>query len=101
MGGRYQVELRVGRQEDGLWRVEVPGLQGCWVDAPTLSQAIGDIQEGIAMALDEYEEKGWKLPESVAPLAGEPTSAVVPVLIGEHTFTRSRASSSHGKQRPR
>ena len=94
--------LSIGRQEDGLWRVEVPGLHGCWVDAPTLAQAIADIQEGIAMVLDEYEQKGWELPDAVAPLKDEPTTAVVPVLVGEHSFVRSGPlRSSNAKQRVR
>jgi predicted RNase H-like HicB family nuclease len=53
MSGGYEVQLQIGRQEDGLWRVEAPGLQGCWVDAPTVEQAIADIQEVIAMAVDD------------------------------------------------
>jgi len=47
MADQYQAQLTVGRQEDGLWRVEVPGLHGCWVDAPTLAQAVAEIQEVI------------------------------------------------------
>ena len=101
MSGRYQVEIQIGRQEDGLWRVEVPGLHGCWVDAPTLAEAIADIQECIAMALDEYEEQGWDIPASVTPLAKEPESAVVPVLVREHSFSRPRPRAARVKQRAR
>ena len=91
MSGRYQVEIQIGKQEDGLWRVEVPGLHGCWVDAPTLAEAIADIQEGVAMALDEYEERGWDLPTSVASLGQAPMTATLPVLIHEHQFSRSKS----------
>jgi len=58
------------------------------VDAPELAQALSDIQEGIAMALDEYVEKGWSLPPSVTALSGEPSKAVLPVLLPEHQFVR-------------
>lgn len=98
MGGRYQVELRVGRQEDGLWRVEAPGLDGCWVDSSSLDEAISAIQEGIAMALDEYEERGWELPSSVTRLEQEPQRALLPILIGEHRFARRGSRLSRKKQ---
>lgn len=88
MSGRYQVEIQISRQEDGLWRVEVPGLHGCFVDAPTLAEAIADIQEVIAMAVDDSNEQGWTLPPSVEPLANEPERAVLPVLIQEYGFAR-------------
>jgi len=88
MSGRYQVELRIGKQEDGLWRVEVPDFHGVWVDAPTLNQALAEIQEVIAMAVDDYSEQGWELPSSVAILEAEPTRAVLPVIAAEHPFER-------------
>ena len=97
MSGRYQVEVQIGKQEDGLWRVEVPGLHGCWVDAPTLAQALAEIQEGAAMVLDEYEERGWDLPSSVAPLGQQPGTALLPVLINEHLFARAQSRAPRVK----
>ncbi len=84
MGTGYQAQVRIGRQEDGLWRVEVPDLHGCWVDAPTLAQALSEIQEVIAMVIDYSNEQGWPLPSSVAPLATEPVVAQLPVILSEH-----------------
>ena len=98
MSGRYQVEIAIGKQEDGLWRVEVPGLHGCWVDAPTLAEAIADIQEVIGMAVDDANEQGWALPGSVIALTGEPERAVLPVLISEQTFKRSKSRPARVKQ---
>jgi len=88
MSGRYQVELKIGKQEDGLWRVQVPDFHGVWVDAPTLNQATAEIQEVIAMAVDDYREQGWELPSSVSVLQAEPTTAVLPVIAAEHPFDR-------------
>lgn len=93
MTGRYEVQLQIARQEDGLWRVEVPGLSGCWVDAATLAQAIADIQEGVAMALDEYEERGWGLPSGVTRLDTEPQRATLPIVKGEHSFARPKPAN--------
>ena len=47
----YQVPIEISRQEDGLWRVSAPHLQGCWVDAQTL-------EEAIAMAID-IDKGAW------------------------------------------
>lgn len=88
MSGQYQVEVQIGRQEDGLWRVQVPDLTGCWVDAPTLEQALSELQAVIAMAVDDYEEHEWPLPASVKQLSEEPTEAVIPVVVGEHRIIR-------------
>lgn len=88
MSGQYEVKVQVGRQEDGLWRVDVPDLIGCWVDAPTLAQALNEMQAVIAMTLDHYEEEERPLPPSVKVLRGEPTKATIPVVIGEQRIIR-------------
>ena len=98
MSGRYEVEIQIGRQEDGLWRVEVPGLNGCWVDAPTLAQAIADIQEVIVMAVDVATEQGRDLPASVKLLADEPYRALLPVIVSEHPFTKPKPHSAQAKR---
>ena len=84
----YQVPLEISKQEDGLWRVEAPSLQGCWVDADTLEEALSDIQEVIAMAIDDYQEDGWTLPEEVIATDALPLRAVVPIVISEYKFRR-------------
>ncbi len=61
MNKQYQVKVTLGRQEDGLWRADVPSLPGCFVDAPTVAEAIADIQEVIAMALDDLNEQNVTL----------------------------------------
>ncbi len=84
----YQVPLEINIQEDGLYRVESPHLQGCWVDAPTIKQAMEGIQEVIAMTIDIYEEDAWPLPEQVIATDALPLKATVPVVINEHKFRR-------------
>ena len=91
----FNVQVELATQEDGLWRATVPGLQGCWVDAPTMEQAITDIQEAVAMYVDFLKERGEALPDSVQPEVGESFRATVPVDIGAYTFTRP------AKRRPR
>ena len=82
----FQVELAT--QEDGLWRASVPGLQGCWVDAPTMEQAITEIQEVVAMYVDFLEERGEALPDSLQPAPGDRFRAKIPIDVAAYTFTR-------------
>ena len=66
----YQVEVTLARQEDGLWRAEVPALPGCFVDSDTIEEAIQDIKEGIRLFVESYRKRGKPLPpelEAVAP----------------------------------
>jgi predicted RNase H-like HicB family nuclease len=90
MDSCYDVQVRIGRQEDGLWRVEVPGLAGCWVDAPTLAVALSEIQEVIAMTIDVIEEEGGKLPKTIRPRDVAPETASLPVIVREHHFSRPK-----------
>ena len=66
----YQVEVTLVRQEDGLWRAEVPVLPGCFVDSDTIEEAIQDIQEGIQLFIESFRSRGKPLPpelEAVTP----------------------------------
>ena len=83
---RYHVPIELSRQEDGLWRAESPHLKGCWVDAPTLADALTQIHEVIAMTLDVYEEEGWPIPKEVSASGTLPLRTTVPVAPGEVKF---------------
>jgi predicted RNase H-like HicB family nuclease len=100
MGTEYQVQVNIGRQEDGLWRVEVPDLHGCWVDAPTLAQTLSEIQEIIAMVISYANEQGWPLPSSVTPLTTEPGVAQLPIILSEHGLADKGSRSRRAKSLP-
>jgi predicted RNase H-like HicB family nuclease len=84
----YQVPLKIDKQEDGLWRVEAPSLQGCFVDAPTLADALHQIHEVIAMCLDLDQEEGRPLPPDVQMGETLPLRAVISVIPDEIEFYR-------------
>ena len=63
----YAVPVKISRQEDGLWRVECPAFQGCFVDDPDLSQALADVQDAIKMYIDLYRQRGKELPAEIDP----------------------------------
>lgn len=99
MGFMFLAQVRISKQEDGLWRLEVPDLQGCWVDAPTLKQGIAQVQEVLAMVVDVYQERGWPLPPTLEPCEDLPRTAILPVLVEEHPFRRIAAAQSSPRRR--
>jgi predicted RNase H-like HicB family nuclease len=84
----YHVEVKLSRQEDGLWRAQVPELQGCWVDAPTIAEALRDVQEVAAMFIDLLDEEGRPLPDSVKVVKSHPARATLVVIPQEHALKR-------------
>ena len=48
---KYQFEVRLQRQEDGLWRAEVTSLPGCFADAETVYKK----------DLEQHPHNGWAL----------------------------------------
>ena len=84
----YNVPVEISKQEDGLWRVEVPSLQGCFVDADTLEGALAEIHEAIAMMIDVRQEEGLPLPADIFSADALPIATTVPVCPSEHHFRR-------------
>ncbi|GEM_PF-1218477 len=84
----YKVQVEVSKQEDNLWRVEAPDLQGCFVDAETLEQAMAEIHEVIAMVVDIYLEDERQLPANVMLTNELPVKLSVLVSPGEHIIRR-------------
>ena len=90
----YSIEVKLSKQEDGLWRAEVPAMQGCFVDGPKLAEVLRDIQEVAAMSIDFELERGEVSP-AITPCVVEGITLRLPVIISEHSFRRV------GKARPR
>ena len=84
----YQVPLKIAKQEDGLWRIEDPSLPGCFVDEPTLAEALYQIHEVVAMFLDLNQEERRPLPEEVEVSRILPLYATLPVAPDEIEFYR-------------
>ncbi len=83
----FEIRVKCFRQEDGLWRAEAQGIHGCWVDAPTLHEALSQLQEVAAMLLDLAAEQ--EKPVSVSALdSNDVYEAVLPILPAEHKFKR-------------
>jgi predicted RNase H-like HicB family nuclease len=93
------VAVEVAKQEDGLWRALLPGIQGCWVDAPTMEQALHEIQNVIAMFIDVYREDARPLPPSVSQAPGEPYTAYLPIALDEQVFRKVPARRTKSMSR--
>ena len=92
----YSIEVRLSKQEDGLWRAEVPAMQGCFVDGPKLDEVLRDIQEVAAMFIDIELERGG-VSEAVKPCAVEGMTLRLPVIVSEHSFRRVGKARSRRK----
>jgi len=84
----YVFDVQLSKQEDGLWRAEVPSLQGCWVDAETIEKAIQGIQECAALSLDIVLEDGQPIPEGIRQNPKLPLKFSLPLVIEEHPMKR-------------
>jgi predicted RNase H-like HicB family nuclease len=94
----YELQVRIHRQEDGLWRAEVPGLPGCWVDAPTISQALSDIQGAAALFIDYYAELEEPLPASIKTTAPENFEARLLLCREDHVVKRPAKRARAGRR---
>ena len=82
----YQVPVKITKQEDGLWRIEAPDFPGCFVDEPTLAEALYQMQEVAAMFLDLIQEEGQPLPQEVKASGTVPLYTTIPVAPDEIEF---------------
>ncbi|MBI2326705.1 type II toxin-antitoxin system HicB family antitoxin [Candidatus Curtissbacteria bacterium] len=62
--------IEITTQEDGLYRVFCPEMQGCWVDSPTLEEALRDIQEVIKLSVRSRvkHQEPWPQRETTLPI---------------------------------
>ena len=92
----YSIEVKLSKQEDGLWRAEVPAMQGCFVDGPKLHEVLRDIQDVAAMFIDLQQERG-AVSEAAKPCAVEGITLRLPVIVSEHSFRRVGKARSRRK----
>lgn len=58
----WKARVEIKPWPEGGYIAEVPSLQGCWVVAPTVEQAIRDIYEVIEMSISSRLKRGEPLP---------------------------------------
>lgn len=80
----WKVKVEIKPWPDGGYIAEAPALQGCWVVAPTVAEAISDIYEVIEMSITSRLERDEPLPEGVQEVRPDPKGRVeldVPVAV--------------------
>ena len=58
----WKVKVEITPWPEGGYQAEVPYLQGCWIVAPTVEEAIRDIYEVIEMSIASRIRHGEALP---------------------------------------
>jgi predicted RNase H-like HicB family nuclease len=53
--------VTLDRDENGVWVVECPSIPGCVSQGETRAEALGNIQEAIALCLEVRAERGLPL----------------------------------------
>ena len=56
---KFQVTL--DRDEDGVWVVECPAIQGCVSQGTTKEEAVANIRDAIKLCLEVRAERGLPL----------------------------------------
>ena len=53
--------VTIDRDEEGMWVVECPSIPGCVSQGATKEEALGNIEEAIALCLEVRAERGLPL----------------------------------------
>jgi predicted RNase H-like HicB family nuclease len=68
--GKYQLQVVVEQDEDGLYVAECPALDGCYTQGKTFEEVIENIKDVIALCIEELRDAGkpidLKYPEVIA-----------------------------------
>lgn len=60
---KYQFNILVFQDEDGLFVAQCPALKGCYSQGDTFEKAIEHLEEAIEMCLEEMKEEKKSLPK--------------------------------------
>lgn len=63
-------------QPEGGYFVDCPSLPGCYSQGETFEEAVSNISEAIALALEDLTEAGEELPHPATPIVTEVRVAV-------------------------
>ena len=88
----YTLPVRLSKQEDGLWRAEVPSLPGCFVDGETLEYVLSGIRDVAAMFIDIWKERGDPLPDVLHSGLAPSFEFELPLVMEEHSMKRPSPS---------
>jgi len=62
---RYKFTIVVEKDEDGIFIVSCPAIQGCYTQGDTLEEAINNIKDAISLHIQARKEVGEEIPVEV------------------------------------
>lgn len=54
---KYNLQIIIEQDEDGVYVAECPALQGCYAQGETFEEVIENIKDVIAMCIEELKER--------------------------------------------
>jgi len=58
---KYNLQVIIEQDEDGVYVAECPALQGCYAQGDTFEEAIENIKDVITMCIEELKESKKKI----------------------------------------
>ncbi len=58
---RYNLQVVIEQDEDGIFIAECPALQGCYAQGKTFEKAMNSIHDVIVMCLQELKEENKEI----------------------------------------
>jgi predicted RNase H-like HicB family nuclease len=58
---KYNLQVIIEQDEDGVYIAECPALQGCYAQGETFEEAIENIKDVITMCIEELKERKKKI----------------------------------------
>ena len=59
---RYQFQVIVEQDEDGVFVAEVPAIKACYAQGKTFEEAIANVTDVLKMCLEEMQARGEEIP---------------------------------------
>src|SRR6266545_568073 len=88
----WNVAIEIQPWEDGGYVARALALQGCWVVAPTIAEALRDLPEVIEMSISSRLKHGEPLPDELEEIPQQVVSLRLRVPVSL-SATRARAIS--------
>jgi len=67
---KYDFQIVIEQDEDGIYVASVPSLPGCYSQGGTFEEVIKNIKDVIEMVLAEFKEEGKKIPHPYPEVIG-------------------------------
>ena len=58
---KYDFQVVIEQDEDGVFVAECPALQGCYAQGDTFEEALENIKDVVAMCIEELKEEKKKV----------------------------------------